>query len=244
VTRGLVAALLAALGVVAVTAGLIEVSVAAGRSVGPLREASLPEEAQRYVFDRRAWRAVATDDLFPPVYHTTTAAPMLGAHRDFTRIGLAPAADCGSALDPGLARLVSAHRCGPVLRAGYTDATRTLVATVGVAVLGTMPQEERELNAATIGRHDDLRPRAVAFAGTPAAGFGDAQRVAYRVLASAQAPLLSFAVVGFSDGRPASAHQGQAALNQSGAQLAAIDLENMAATRLKAATDELWTKSR
>src|SRR6266545_4901451 len=33
VTRGLVAALLAALGVVAVTAGLIEVSVAAGRSV-------------------------------------------------------------------------------------------------------------------------------------------------------------------------------------------------------------------
>jgi hypothetical protein len=242
--RLLGAAVLAIIGASVVATGLIGLSRAVALSAGPLREASMSTEAQRFIFDRRALRTVAIDDLFPPVYHTTTAAPMLGARRDFTRIGVAPVADCGSSFDPGLARLLSAHPCGPVLRVGYTDASRTLVAIVGIAVLGTGPEEQHDVNAATAGRHDDLRPRAVAFPGTAAAAFGDPQRVAFRVMASDRAPFLCFAVVGFSDGRPASADQGQEALDQSGSQLAAIDLEGMTHTRLEAAVDDLWARRR
>jgi len=235
---------LGALGLVLVGAGQVGLARVGGTSVGPLREAVTSPEAQRFVFDRRAWGAMTIDDLFPPLYHSTTAAPLLGAERDFTRIGVAPAAGCRAALDPALVRLLSTHPCGPVLRAGYTDATRTLVVTVGIAVLGTGPADEHDISAATEGHHDDLGAHPLAFPGTAAAGFGDPQRVAFRVVASPSAPFLSFAVVGFSDGRPASADPGRGAADQSGAQLTAVDLEEMVNRRVIAAADALWARAR
>ena len=232
--------MLAALGLSATAAGFLGIAQVTSRSVQPLREATLSVDEQRFTFDRRAWRAVPLDRVFPPVYHTLAGDAMKGANRDYTRIGVAPAADCRAAFDPDLARLLSAHTCGPVLRVDYTDATRTIVATVGLAVLGTGPSDELDMNAATVAPHDDLRPRAVAFPGTPAAGFGDAQRVAFHVLASAGTPVVGFAAVGFSDGRPASADPGRDAVDQSGAEITAADLGNMASTRLEAALTELW----
>jgi hypothetical protein len=240
--RVVAAALLAALGLSAAAGGFAGLSRATSRNVQPVREAMAPADAQRFTFDRTAWRAVAIDAVFPPVYHTIARSPMEGAIRDYTRIGVAPAADCRTAFDPGLARLLSAHPCGPVLRVDYTDATRTLVATVGFVVLGTVPADEVDVNAATTGHHDDLRPRALAFPGTPAAGFGDAQRVAFHVLASANAPIVGFAAVGFSDGRPASADPGRDALDQSGAQSTATDLGDMADIRLEQALTDLWAR--
>jgi hypothetical protein len=228
------------LGVVSATAGFAGLYLAGSRAVGPIREAGKTEEAQRFDFVRRAWTAVAVDDVFPPVYHTT-AGPQPTASRDFTRLGVAPPADCRAAFDPGLARLLSAHPCGPVLRAGYTDATRTLVATVGVAVLGSSPEEQRDLSAATADRHDDLRPHALPFPGTAASAFSDPQRVTFQVFASAGEPFLAFAVVGFADGRPASADPGQEALTQSGALQTAIDLQSMASGRIQHATDTMWS---
>src|SRR5258708_22787713 len=152
VTRLVGAVVLGAAGAAAVVAGLVGLSLATARSVQPLREASTSVDAQRFTFDRGAWRAVAVDAVFPPVYRSTTAAPMPGAVRDFTRIGVAPPGGCPGAFDPDLARLLSAHPCGPVLRGDYTDATRPLVATVGVAVLGTGPADHRGLHAAPAGR--------------------------------------------------------------------------------------------
>jgi hypothetical protein len=236
------AVVLAALGLSAAAGAFVGLAQATSRSVQPLREAASPADVQRFTFDRTAWRAVAIDAIFPPVYHTIARDPLQGAVREYTRIGVAPAADCRTAFDPGLARLLSGHRCGPVLRVDYTDATRTLVATVGFVVLGTGPADELDVNAATTGHHDDLRPRAVAFPGTPAAGFGDTQRVAFHVLASANAPLVGFAAVGFSDGRPASADPGRDALDQSGAQSTATDLGDMADMRLEQALADLWTR--
>lgn len=236
--------LLGLVGMACVVAGLLQLGPAVAASVQPLRQAASSPAEQRFAFDRLAWRAVSVDDLFPPVYHSTTAAPLLGGERDFTRIGLAQSADCGAALDPALVRLLASHPCGPVLRAGYTDATRTLVATVGLAILGTNPADEREVSAATESEHDDLGARPVAFPGTPAAEFGPAQRVAFRVFASDDAPFLTFAVVGFSDGRPAAADPGPDAGDQSGAQLAAVDLEQMVDRRITAATDALWSRTR
>ncbi|TMC13622.1 MAG: hypothetical protein E6J41_00060 [Chloroflexi bacterium] len=235
---------LAALGTGAVAAGFVGMALAVSGVVQPLREAGTTAAEQQFTFDRSAWRAVAVDDVFPPVYHSPAPDPLLGTVRDFTRIGVAPATDCRTAFDPGLARLLSAHRCGPVLRVDYTDATRTLVATVGVAVLGTGPEDELDVHTATAGHHDDLRPRALAFAGTPAAGFGDTQRVAFHVLASTKAPVVDFAAVGFSDGRPASADPGRDALDQSGAQTTATDLGDMAAARIEEALSELWARQR
>src|SRR5215472_1924651 len=236
------AAALAALGLAAAAAGFVSLAEAAARSVPPLRQATTSADAQRFTFDRTAWRAITLDQVFPPVYHTLAGDPMQGAARDYTRIGVAPAADCRAAFDPDLARLLSGHPCGPVLRVDYTDATRTIVATVGLAVLGTGPADELDVNAATAVPHADLRPRALAFPGTPAAGFGDAQRVAFHVLAESDAPILSFAAVGFSDGRPATADPGQEALDQSGAEGAATDLGNMAGARLEQALSDLWAR--
>jgi hypothetical protein len=240
--RVVAAALLAALGVSAAAGAFVALGTAVSRSVRPLREASTSAQAQWFTFDRAAWRGVAVDDVFPPVYHTFAKEPMAGATRDYTRIGVAPVADCRAAFDPALARLLSSRPCGPVLRADYTDATRTMVATVGLSILGTEPPDQQELNAATIGHHDDLRPRAVAFAGTPAAGFGDAQRVAFQVLASPTAPVLDFAVVGFSDGRPATAVPGADAVDQSGAEDTAVDLGDMVDARMEHALSDLWKR--
>ena len=238
------AALLAALGAAAAVAAFAGISQSVARSVQPLREAATSPDAQRFTFDRGAWRAVAVDDVFPPVYHTLAGSAMGYAERSYTRVGVAPAGDCRTAFDPGLTRLLSAHPCGPVLRADYTDATRTLVATVGIAVLGTRPDEERDVSAATAGQHDDLRPRALAFPGTAAAGFADAQRVAFHARASPGAPFLSFAAVGFSDGRSASADSGQVALDQSGAEAAAADLGDLAGTRIELALSDMWSNRR
>lgn len=235
---------LAVLGLSSVGLGLTNLAAAARRSAGPLHEATSSLQAQRFTFDRRAWAAVAVDDLFPPVYHSTTAAPLLGGERDFTRVGVAQPAACGAAFDPALVRLLSAHACGPVLRAGYTDATRTLVVTVGLAVLGAGPADQHEISAATEGHHDDLGARPVAFPGTPAAGFGDAQRLAFRVFASPSAPFVSFAVAGFSDGRPASADPGPNVRDQSGAELTVVDMQAMVDRRITAATDALWARGR
>jgi hypothetical protein len=218
--------------------------MAAARSVGPLREASGSATEQRFAFDRSAWRAVAFDDVFPPVAHTVAGDPMPGALRDYTRIGVAPAASCRTAFDPDLARLLSAYPCGPVLRVDYTDATRTMVATVGLAVLGTRPADEMDVNADTLRVHDDLRPRAVAFPGTPAAGFGDAQRVAFHVVASPNAPILEFAAAGLSDGRPATADPGRTALDESGARSAATELADLADARIEQALSALWARQR
>lgn len=238
------AVVLAVLGLSAAAGAFVGLGSAVSRSVQPLRDASMSAEAQWFAFDRAAWRAVAVDDVFPPVYHTRAKDPLAGAARDYTRIGVAPLADCRSAFDPALARLLSGRPCGPALRVDYTDATRTMVATVGLAILGTEPADQRELNAATIEHHDDLRPRAVAFAGTPAAGFGDAQRVAFHVLASPKAPLLDFAAVGFSDGRPAAADAGTDAVDQSGAADTAADLGDMVDARMEQALTDLWKRHR
>src|SRR5262249_39490088 len=116
----------------------------------------------------------------------------------------------------------------------------TVVATVGLAVLGTRPDQETDLSAATAERHDDLRPKAVAFGGTAAAGFGDAQRVADHVRASPTAPLLGCAVVGFSGRRPARCRPGRDALDRSGAQGTANALGDMPDARIEDALAGLW----
>jgi hypothetical protein len=244
VARLLVVLVVAAVGVASIAAAFAGLSLTVSRGESLVRQSGTTEQQQRFAFDRLAWQALAVDDIFPLVYRTTTAAPLEGVERQFTRIGVAPRTDCHEAFEPALLRLLGPVPCGPVLRADYTDASSTLVATLGIAFLGTSIAGQRTANAATEGPRDDLRPHAVAFPGTSADAFGDPQRLASRALAAADAPLLTFAVVGFSDGRPASVDAGSNALRLSGATTTVLDLDAMLDRRLASAVDSLWARSR
>jgi len=222
--------------------GLVQLSLAGHRALDQLRQVGTTAETGRFAFDREAWRAIAVDDLFPPSYGTRAAAGDGSATRSFTRIAVGPPASCADAFDPALARLLSGAGCGPVLRADYTDATQTLVATMGVAVLRDTPARQRDLNVATAASHDDLRPRPLAVPGTAAASFGDAQRLAHEVHAPGDEPFVFFAVTAFADGRPASADPGSDAVAQSGAALVATSLETLVSRQTDEAVQGLWRR--
>jgi hypothetical protein len=87
-----------------------------------------------------------------------------------------------------------------MLRATYTDATRSLVVTIGVAV---MPGPQAVLtSAAALSGHSSLNPgvRPLAFPGTLSAGFGPRQRQLSAAVKGGNYLVLS--VAGYSDGRP------------------------------------------
>ena len=58
-----------------------------------------------------------------------------GGRTTATLVGIAPQAPCGSTVDAAAAPVLAAAGCVTVLRATYTDASQTAVATIGIAVL-------------------------------------------------------------------------------------------------------------
>ncbi|MFD6027248.1 hypothetical protein [Streptomyces griseoluteus] len=150
------------------------------------------------------WHNVPVDQLFPPTVQGTGAGPG-GADRSWTRIAVAPDTGCAGAFDPLLARALAPVGCARLLRATYTDATRTHVTTVGLlftkagpaamAGLATRFRDER------LDRRTDLLPLPYAARGTAAAGFGAKQRASWTVSVLTDAPIVAFAVSGWADGR-------------------------------------------
>ncbi|MFE9634912.1 hypothetical protein [Streptomyces sp. NPDC006463] len=132
------------------------------------------------------WRSAPVDDLFPPVLAGPTAGPG-GSDRTWTRIALAPDADCPAALAPDWQRLLAATGCTRVLRATYTDATRSFLVTVGMVFT---PADAPAMKALT-GR----------FTAPPAYGFADTQRAAWTASVQGQAPAVVYTVSAFADGR-------------------------------------------
>ncbi|MCM2429440.1 hypothetical protein [Streptomyces sp. RKAG337] len=151
------------------------------------------------------WHSVPVDTLLPPVVSRPGAGPG-GADRTYTRIGVAPAAGCAGAFDPLLAKVLAPVGCVQVLRATYVDATSSRVTTVGLLVTGGDAAGMSALNhrwtSEHLGSRLDLMPHPVAFPGTAAASFGDAQRASWTVSVSATLPVVVYAVSGFADGRP------------------------------------------
>ncbi|MFJ7588712.1 hypothetical protein ACIQZO_15285 [Streptomyces sp. NPDC097617] len=133
------------------------------------------------------WRAAPVDSLLPPVLTGPSAGPG-GANRTWTRIALAPDAECPAALAPDWQALLAATGCTRVLRATYTDATRSSLVTVGMVFT---PADARTMTS--------LKGR---FPAPPAYGFTDAQRAAWAVSVPAEAPVVVYAVSAFADGRP------------------------------------------
>ncbi|MCB5182372.1 hypothetical protein, partial [Streptomyces antimicrobicus] len=133
------------------------------------------------------WRAVPVDTLLPPGIEGRGAGPG-GADRTWTRIAVAPDADCPAALPADWQALLGATGCTRVLRATYTDATRSSLVTVGMVFASA----EAPAMAALRGR----LPLPQGY------GFADDRRAAWSVSVLPDAPVVVYAVSAFADGRP------------------------------------------
>lgn len=156
------------------------------------------------------WHSVPVDQLFPPTVQGVGAGPG-GADRTWTRIAVAPDSGCKDAFDPLLRKALAPVGCLRLLRATYTDATRSHVTTVGLlftkADAAAMTSLKARFRKEGLVRRTDLMPRPYAAKGTDAEDFGDAQRASWTVSVLTDAPVVVYAVSGFADGRIVTAPQ-------------------------------------
>ncbi len=153
------------------------------------------------------WRSLPAGDIFPASVPyqlpAATLAGLTGVNLEAARVGIARQSSCADGADAAVARLLAAGGCQALLRASYTDESATYVMTVGVAVLSSAEQASAAQAAITrAGDGGALAPgvHAVAFGGTPAGLFGDAQRQISRSLAAG--PYVILCTAGYADGRP------------------------------------------
>jgi hypothetical protein len=209
------------------------------------------QSARAFGLSRGLWHSTRVDNFFPTTLHSAAAGPG-GSARTWTRVGIAPAGTCADSFDPLLAKVLAPVGCVRLLRATYTDATSSNVTTVGLLVTSTDAAGMRKLSTRWKSEHlaarTDLIPRPVAFAGTPAAGFGDKQRASWTVGIATDLPVIVYAVSGFADGRTVSVPQPVSAATAKGATTApgqsglgndALALANALDTRARAAADAI-----
>ncbi|MFJ1973735.1 hypothetical protein ACIO93_34320 [Streptomyces sp. NPDC087903] len=150
------------------------------------------------------WHSVPVDQLFPPTVDGQGAGPG-GADRTWTRIAVAPDSGCRNAFDPLLRKALAPVGCGRLLRATYTDATRSYVTTVGLLFTNgdaaAMQSLATRFQNDGLGRRTDLMPRPYAAKDTVAANFGPKQRASWTVSVLTDAPVVAYAVSGWADGR-------------------------------------------
>ncbi|MFB6615629.1 hypothetical protein ACIGFK_40475 [Streptomyces sp. NPDC085524] len=145
-----------------------------------------PSADAAYDKARSLWHSSPVDGLLPPVLAGPAAGPG-GADRSWTRVALAPDADCAAALSADWQHLLAATGCTRVLRATYTDATGSSLITVGLVFT---PADAPSMAALT-GQ----------LAAPPAYGFTDAQRAAWTASVLPDAPVVLYTVSAFADGR-------------------------------------------
>jgi hypothetical protein len=154
----------------------------------------------------RKWRTLSAGAIFPASVSYPPPAVLDGvAPLTLTagRIGIARQASCRAATDDAAAGVLVRNGCSAVLRATYTDGTKSYVVTVGVAVLPSTSQAAtavRELGrAADVG---GIAPgvRAVAFKDTPAAWFTNKRRQLSGSISVGT--YVALYTVGYADSRP------------------------------------------
>lgn len=163
-----------------------------------------PGESAAWSTARSAWHSLPVDTLFPRTLQGKGAGPG-SADRVWTRLGVAADSDCAEALDPLFVRALGPVGCVRVVRATYTDATRSSVTTVGMVFTEADTAAMRALGTRfadqKLGERKDLMPRTYPVPGTVAEGFGAAQRASWTTHVLTEAPVLVYAVSGFADGR-------------------------------------------
>ncbi|MFF8744856.1 hypothetical protein [Streptomyces californicus] len=173
-----------------------------------------------YTAARAAWHSVPVDTLFPRTLEGRGAGPG-GTHRTWTRIAVAADSPCADGLDPLLLTTLRSVGCERLVRATYTDATRSAVTTVGLvfteADAAGMQALRTRFTEQKLGARKDLMPRTYAPEGTPAASFGAGQRASWTVDPLTELPVVVLAVSGFADGRAVAEPQPAADAMASGA---------------------------
>jgi len=154
----------------------------------------------------RRWRALPESAIFPATvpYRLPGSDLYSGKSLPLTarRLAVSSPSTCRRGASPAAAEVLGRYRCAALLRATYTDATGSMVATVGVAVLsGTSAASTAEGKLdqqASGGPPNVVRPAKVP--GTLANRFGDPQR---QINVNSQAgPYLILATVGYANARP------------------------------------------
>lgn len=160
----------------------------------------------------RRWRVTSKTQIFPTAIHYQLEGEQFGLPGVLTltarRLEIARQAICSAAAGggQGLLRVLDRGGCQALLRATYTDASSSLVLTVGVAVLrngaGATMAARYLANGASGQGGVTARPvlRPVPVAGTPAVAFRSRQRQLSWVVSAG--PYLIVATVGYADGRP------------------------------------------
>jgi hypothetical protein len=152
----------------------------------------------------RRWRALPAGAIFPRTVSYVVPSAALNSDSNLTLqarlLSISPKGACAVAVTGTAGQLLSQYGCTAAMRATYVDASGSLVATVAVAVLpGTATQRVVVQDLAGSGGVSPALVRVLAVAGTPAAGFGDAQRQLTTAIGTGPYVILSTA--GFADGR-------------------------------------------
>ncbi|MFF3834101.1 hypothetical protein ACFYXX_25470 [Streptomyces sp. NPDC002458] len=176
--------------------------------------AAEPGDASAYTVGRSAWHSTPVDTLFPRTLKGDGAGP--GAtDRVWTRVAVASDSGCAAGLDPLLLKTLGPVGCERLVRATYTDATRSSVTTVGMvfteADTEAMGALDTRFTTQHLANRSDLMPRTYPVKGTVAEGFGDPQRASWTVHVLTELPVVVFAVSGFADGRAVTEPQPAAA---------------------------------
>lgn len=191
---------------VAATCVVLGLGLIGGAATGAWLTGDSSAEPTRtpYTTGRTAWHSVPVDTLFPRILKGTGAGPG-GTNRTWTRLAVAADSDCSKGLDPLLRTTFRSVGCERMVRATYTDSTRSAVTTVGMVVTEADAAGMQALSARfteqKLAARKDLMPRTYAPEGTVAAGFGDRQRASWTVRPLTEIPVVVFAVSGFADAR-------------------------------------------
>jgi hypothetical protein len=158
-----------------------------------------PSQAQVAAAGQRelatAWERLSAGQIFPS---SVSYLSTLGFETKATLVAIAPQAPCGTAVDAAAARVLDAAGCVTVLRATYTDASRTVLATVGIAVVRDAAGADTVLHALAAGGHGGLLP--VSFPGTVASLFTSKARETSSAQSAVGRYVFLYAA-GYADGR-------------------------------------------
>lgn len=141
------------------------------------------------------WQRLSAGQIFPP---SVSYLSTLGAEAKATLVGIAPQAPCGAAVDARAAAVLAPAGCVTVLRATYTDASHTALATVGIAVMGGAGGARSAQGTLMKGSHGGLLP--VSFPGTVASLFTRKAREKF-VAQSTVGRYIFLYAAGYADGR-------------------------------------------
>jgi len=179
---------------------IIGLGAAGGGAAGLVAMATRhPTQAQISAAGQREfavlWQQLPAGKIFPASVGYVNS---LGADTTATLVGIAPQAPCAAAVDAKAATVLAAAGCLTVLRATYTDASRTALATVGIAVMRSTHGADTMLRTLAAGGRGGLLP--VSFPGTVASLFTGKARETATAQATA-GPYLFLYAAGYADGR-------------------------------------------